>query len=118
MNSGKIISGTALAKSILERLKRQVVEIRQDKCPSFRPNLVIVQVGDRADSNVYVKAKIKAAHEAGVNAQHLRLARYSNRNQVCYTIARLTTVYFLQRSPASFQYYLSASSTVKLSRSY
>jgi len=74
-NGAKIISGTAVARSIREKLKQEVVQIRQEKCPNFAPTLVIVQVGDRTDSNVYVNAKIKAAAESGVHAQHLRLPR-------------------------------------------
>jgi len=31
--------------------------------PSFTPGLAIVQVGDRKDSNVYIRMKIKAAAE-------------------------------------------------------
>ena len=50
-------------------------QIRRDRDKSFAPKLVIVQVGGRADSNVYVNAKIRAAAEAEVVAEHLRLPR-------------------------------------------
>lgn len=35
----------------------------------FRPGLAIVQVGDRLDSNVYIRMKLKAAEEIGIEAQ-------------------------------------------------
>jgi methylenetetrahydrofolate dehydrogenase (NADP+)/methenyltetrahydrofolate cyclohydrolase/formyltetrahydrofolate synthetase len=34
-----------------------------------------VQVGDRDDSNVYIKMKKKAADEIGITVRHLKLPR-------------------------------------------
>lgn len=39
------------------------------------PGLAIVQVGGRDDSNVYIRMKIRAAAEIGINAQHVKLSR-------------------------------------------
>ncbi|KAH8312465.1 hypothetical protein KR044_010866, partial [Drosophila immigrans] len=39
------------------------------------PGLRIVQVGDRRDSNVYIRMNIKAATEIGIQAEHVRLPR-------------------------------------------
>lgn len=74
-HAAKVISGTAVARSIREQLKQEVIRVRGQGLPGFAPKLVIVQVGDRSDSNVYVNAKMKAAAEAEVNAQHLRLPK-------------------------------------------
>lgn len=41
----------------------------------FVPGLRIVQVGGREDSNVYIRMKIKAAQEIGINAVHVQLPR-------------------------------------------
>lgn len=41
----------------------------------FVPGLRIVQVGGREDSNVYIRMKIKAAQEIGINAEHVKLPR-------------------------------------------
>lgn len=49
----------------------------------FRPSLVIVQVGDRDDSNVYIKQKIKSAAEVGVKAEHVRYPETITQNEVC-----------------------------------
>lgn len=39
------------------------------------PGLAIVQVGGRDDSNVYIRMKIRAAAEIGIEAQHVKLPR-------------------------------------------
>lgn len=41
----------------------------------FAPGLRIVQVGGREDSNVYIRMKIKAATEIGIDAVHVQLPR-------------------------------------------
>lgn len=41
----------------------------------FVPGLRIVQVGGREDSNVYIRMKIKAAQEIGIDAVHVKLPR-------------------------------------------
>lgn len=46
----------------------------KSELPRFTPGLAIVQVGDRADSNVYIGQKLKIAAELGINAQHIKIA--------------------------------------------
>ncbi|ALC46524.1 pug [Drosophila busckii] len=70
----KVISGTAVAKNIREELRREVSALRE-RGPQFVPGLRIVQVGGREDSNVYIRMKIKAATEIGIEAQHVKLPR-------------------------------------------
>ncbi|XP_030565157.1 C-1-tetrahydrofolate synthase, cytoplasmic isoform X2 [Drosophila novamexicana] len=70
----KIISGTAVAKTIREELRQEVIELRASGT-QFVPGLRIVQVGGREDSNVYIRMKIKAATEIGINAVHVQLPR-------------------------------------------
>ncbi|XP_064549646.1 C-1-tetrahydrofolate synthase, cytoplasmic isoform X1 [Drosophila montana] len=70
----KIISGTAVAKTIREELRQEVIELRASGT-QFVPGLRIVQVGGREDSNVYIRMKIKAATEIGINAVHVPLPR-------------------------------------------
>ncbi|KAK7423125.1 tetrahydrofolate synthase [Neonectria punicea] len=59
------LDGTAIAKAIRERLGIEIVE-KQKLNPRFKPCLKIIQVGDRSDSNTYVRMKTKAAQEAGI----------------------------------------------------
>ncbi|KAF8476115.1 formate--tetrahydrofolate ligase-domain-containing protein [Kalaharituber pfeilii] len=59
------IDGIALAKNIRQRLNVEVAE-KQKKSPRFKPALTIIQVGDRPDSNTYIRMKLKAAQEANI----------------------------------------------------
>ncbi|KAF3086185.1 tetrahydrofolate synthase [Orbilia oligospora] len=62
------IDGTAIAKSIRERLHDQIKK-KQETSPRFKPALTIIQVGDRSDSSVYVRMKLKAAEEAEISCE-------------------------------------------------
>ncbi|KAF5659542.1 formate-tetrahydrofolate ligase [Fusarium bulbicola] len=64
------LDGNAIAKSIREKLCAEVTE-KQKLNPRFKPCLKIIQVGDRSDSSTYVRMKLKAAAEAGINSQLL-----------------------------------------------
>ncbi|KAH8383845.1 hypothetical protein KR009_010861, partial [Drosophila setifemur] len=62
------------ARSIREELRNEVSAMaKQSK--NFAPGLRIVQVGGREDSNVYIRMKIKAATEIGIDAVHVQLPR-------------------------------------------
>ncbi|GKU01886.1 formate-tetrahydrofolate ligase [Fusarium langsethiae] len=64
------LDGNAIAKSIREKLCAEVNE-KQKLSPRFKPCLKIIQVGDRSDSSTYVRMKLKAAAEAGIDSQLL-----------------------------------------------
>ncbi|SCO31540.1 probable C1-tetrahydrofolate synthase [Fusarium fujikuroi] len=64
------LDGNAIAKSIREKLCAEVTE-KQKLNPRFKPCLKIIQVGDRSDSSTYVRMKLKAAAEAGIDSQLL-----------------------------------------------
>ena len=59
------IDGTAIAKSIREKISKDIAE-KQAQNPRYKPSLVIIQVGDRSDSSTYVRMKLKAAEEANI----------------------------------------------------
>lgn len=61
-------------REIREKLKNDVIAMTL-KLPVFQPGLAIVQVGGREDSNVYIRMKIKAAADIGINAQHFKFKR-------------------------------------------
>ena len=68
---GKIIDGIQLANKWEQNLKRQIAEwTKQSKRP---PHLTIVQVGELAASNKYIKHKRKAANRIGATTSHLKL---------------------------------------------
>lgn len=66
------LDGNAIAKSIRERLGREIAE-KQKLNPRFKPCLKIIQVGDRSDSTTYVRMKLKAAQEAGIECELIHL---------------------------------------------
>lgn len=41
-----------------------------------------MQVGDREDSNVYIRMKMKNASEIGINAEHIKLPKYTTQVEV------------------------------------
>ncbi|CAG10709.1 unnamed protein product, partial [Tetraodon nigroviridis] len=56
------------------------------KNPSFSPGLVVLQVGDRDDSNLYISMKLKAAAEIGITATHMRLPKTATEDEVLHSI--------------------------------
>ncbi|XP_022528294.2 C-1-tetrahydrofolate synthase, cytoplasmic [Astyanax mexicanus] len=82
---GQIISGKEVSAQVRERLKKEVEAIlKQDA--NFRPGLVVLQVGNRDDSNLYISMKLKAAAEIGINATHLRLPQTATEDEVLRSI--------------------------------
>jgi len=59
-------------REIRQNLIRDINALKE-KLPDFAPGLAIVQVGAREDSNVYIKMKMNAAREIGINIQHVQL---------------------------------------------
>ncbi|KAF7690591.1 C-1-tetrahydrofolate synthase, cytoplasmic isoform X2 [Silurus meridionalis] len=80
-----IISGTKISQHVTERLKKDVAEMNQ-QLPGFRPGLVVLQVGDRDDSNLYISMKLKAAARIGINANHIRLPKMATEDEVLQSI--------------------------------
>jgi methylenetetrahydrofolate dehydrogenase (NADP+) / methenyltetrahydrofolate cyclohydrolase / formyltetrahydrofolate synthetase len=70
---GQKIDGTAIAKTIRERIHAQIHEAQRSN-PRYKPSLKIVQVGDRADSSTYVRMKLKAAEEADIKCELIHLS--------------------------------------------
>ncbi|KAK5105561.1 tetrahydrofolate synthase [Lithohypha guttulata] len=70
--TGTKIDGTAIAKSIREKLHAQIEETQKSN-PRFKPCLKIIQVGDRPDSSTYVRMKLKAAEEASIDCELVHL---------------------------------------------
>ena len=61
-----------LYREIREGLIKDV-SVLKEQLPDFAPGLAIVQVGAREDSNVYIKMKINAAREIGINVRRCQL---------------------------------------------
>uniref|UniRef100_A0AAQ4Q8K0 C-1-tetrahydrofolate synthase, cytoplasmic n=1 Tax=Gasterosteus aculeatus aculeatus TaxID=481459 RepID=A0AAQ4Q8K0_GASAC len=86
--SAQIISGKEVSAQVRERLKTDVEQMKlQD--PNFTPGLVVLQVGDRDDSNLYISMKLKAAAEIGINATHVRLPETATEEEVLHSITEV-----------------------------
>lgn len=75
-----VINGQKISKKVREDLKEHVTALAE--WDVFKPGLAIVQVGDRPDSNTYIRMKIKAASEIGIRAQHIKLGNQSTQQEV------------------------------------
>ncbi|KAJ8409054.1 hypothetical protein AAFF_G00240750 [Aldrovandia affinis] len=83
-----VISGNKTSLQVRERLKRDVDKMGT-QFPGFRPGLVVLQVGDREDSNLYISMKLKAAAEIGINANHIRLPKTATEAEVLHSITEV-----------------------------
>jgi len=83
-----VLSGKDVAQEVRTDLKRKVEEIKNND-PNFKPGLVIVQVGGREDSNVYIRMKLKAAEEIGISASCLKLPRSTTQSELLSKIMNL-----------------------------
>ncbi|XP_072317832.1 C-1-tetrahydrofolate synthase, cytoplasmic-like [Eucyclogobius newberryi] len=83
-----VVSGTKTARDVKQRLVLQVEQM-QTHFSGFRPGLVVLQVGDRDDSNLYISSKLKAAAEIGINAKHIRLPSTTCQDEVLRNILAL-----------------------------
>jgi methylenetetrahydrofolate dehydrogenase (NADP+) / methenyltetrahydrofolate cyclohydrolase / formyltetrahydrofolate synthetase len=62
----RMILNNLFVRSIRENIRVEILEI-QKRNPQFKPALAIIQVGERPDSNTYVRMKGKAALEVWVS---------------------------------------------------
>ncbi|XP_076314351.1 C-1-tetrahydrofolate synthase, cytoplasmic-like isoform X1 [Tachypleus tridentatus] len=78
----------SVSSEIRNQLANEVKELKQ-KYPDFKPTLAIVQVGGREDSNVYIRMKIKAAAEVGVEATHYKFPRSISQGELVDNVRKL-----------------------------
>jgi len=86
----QVLSGKAVSADIRRQLKEDVSAIQKEN-PNFKPGLAIVQVGDRSDSNVYIRMKIKGAAECGMEAWHIKLPGSTTQHELLNEVRRLNT---------------------------
>ncbi|CAD6185049.1 unnamed protein product [Caenorhabditis auriculariae] len=70
--TAKIIDGLECSKKVLAGVGERIAELRKSH-PDFNAVLAIVQVGNRADSNVYINAKIQKAANIGAKGTLVKL---------------------------------------------
>lgn len=100
-----VVSGTKLAKQIKQQVAQKVIEFNKAQFPNlnlplsnsevsfeqlrFRPQLTIIQVGDRPDSSSYVKSKLKAAKSANIDSKLLKFDADMSEEDLLEEIDRL-----------------------------
>lgn len=75
-----------LSSTIRASLAKEIEATRQSLGTPFVPGLAIVQVGNRSDSEVYIRQKAKSAKEIGVDAQHVRLPNTCSEQDVQFSL--------------------------------
>lgn len=86
--SAKILSGTKLAKQIRAEALEQI-NVKKSKFPIFKPKLTILQVGDRPDSSAYVRMKLKASTESGIECDLIKLPEEMTEHDLLNEIEKL-----------------------------
>ena len=83
----QIINGKEIAQKLRDTLKEEIIELKN----KFNkvPGLAVVQVGNVAASNVYVKAKTKSANEVGIEVIDHHLNESTTQDQLLELITKL-----------------------------
>lgn len=80
---GKIIDGKKIAERIKDDIVAEIIKIKGGyACAKARPNLAIILIGDRKDSQLYVKLKEKEAKKVGVDTHLYRISADSGQEEV------------------------------------
>lgn len=82
----KIISGKQIAQDIRKELKEEVSELGRNQ---IFPKLVVVLVGNHPASESYVKGKIRAAEEIGMESVLIRLAETVSEQELLTKVEEL-----------------------------
>jgi methylenetetrahydrofolate dehydrogenase (NADP+)/methenyltetrahydrofolate cyclohydrolase len=81
------LDGTAAAKEIRDEVGRGVASFRDDS--GTTPGLTVVLIGEHPASMAYVRGKEKAALEAGMRSEVLRLPAATGEREIVATVGRL-----------------------------
>ncbi|KAF9532986.1 FTHFS-domain-containing protein [Crepidotus variabilis] len=84
----KVLDGNALSKSIREDVA-QHIQATQQKYPRFRPQLAVVQAGERPDSTTYIRMKARAAEQVGIQFKHIQVSSEATAEDIVKTVQEL-----------------------------
>ena len=82
----EIIDGKELAKNIREKLKDEVIELKN---ADINPKLAVIMVGDDKASKVYVKNKSKACEDVGIAYEEYLLPAETRMEELLELIEKL-----------------------------
>ena len=72
----------SLCRNLREKCRLILDELRKQQS-QFTPGFAVVQVGNREDSNVYIRHKLKAAEDIGIQPHLVRLDSSTTEREVC-----------------------------------
>ena len=78
--TAKIIDGKAIAAQVRMRVKERARELFERSGKKTR--LAVVMAGDNPASEIYVRNKIKACEEAGIESQSFRLSADASEQKI------------------------------------
>ncbi len=84
--SATIIDGAAIARDLLDELRREIDELKRH---DVQPGLAFVLVGENPASISYVRGKAKDAEATGVRSETIRLAEDISQEQLIGVVAEL-----------------------------
>ena len=87
MARAEVIDGKAVASAVRERVRSQVAELVAQR--GVTPGLATVLIGDDPASHIYVRGKIKACEEAGMESFHRELAADVTQDQLLEVLEEL-----------------------------
>lgn len=83
INMSEIIDGRQMAEKIKDRVVEEILAINQgDKSCPKRPNLAIILLGNREDSEIYVSKKESEAKKVGIDTHIYRCAENTPETEV------------------------------------
>ena len=80
-----IINGSKIANTILSEIKQEVIKYSH----IGTPGIVVIQIGERKDSSIYVKKKKEACNNVGINFLINNLDVNISNNKLCELIEKL-----------------------------
>ncbi len=79
----KILDGKKLSIEIASKLEKQIRSLET------KPKLVIIQVGEREESNTYIRNKLKFAEKIGATAEHRKFTENIREEKLVKEIEKL-----------------------------
>lgn len=87
-----ILNGKEIAKEIYNSISEQVKQLKE-KYVEFNPTVAIVQVGNRTDSSVFIRMKLKSSEEVGIRVLHIHLPKTITERELIRKIQELNNDY-------------------------
>lgn len=84
----ELIDGKKISLGLKEQIKDNITSL-QSKDATFRPRLVVIQVGERPDSSVYVRMKLKSCKEVGIDGELIKFDADISEDQLLSELAKL-----------------------------